>query len=331
VPATIQRALDSLRAHLEDGADDLAQVPVDDTRWTSFQRKVFASARAVGVGRTVSYQGLARALGVPGASRAVGQAMATNPVPLVVPCHRVLGARKALHGFSAHGGADAKARLLGREARFVARRQGLATGYDPAEAVAWLRESDPPLARWMDRVGPFTLAVDPKVTVYASLLRAVVYQQLTGRAAATILGRVKDLYGGALPAPEVLAQEDPGRLRSAGLSEAKAAALRDLGARVRDGAIPTTQALDDLEDDEVVARLTVVRGVGRWTVEMYLLFGLGRPDVLPVKDLGVRKGFGRAFLRGRMPTEEELVARAARWRPYRSVASWYLWRFNDLG
>ncbi|MBI5518014.1 MAG: methylated-DNA--[protein]-cysteine S-methyltransferase [Deltaproteobacteria bacterium] len=329
-PEPIRRALESLRAHLADGGDDLSGVPVDDSRWTPFQRRVFSRARSVGAGSTVSYQGLAEGVGAPGASRAVGQAMATNPLPLVVPCHRVLGARRALHGFSAHGGADAKARLLGREARFLAARQGLSTGYDPAEALGWLREADPSLARWMDRVGPLKLTVDRTVTPYESLLRAVVYQQLTGKAAATILGRVKDLFGGGTPAPGALASEDPKRLRAAGLSQAKTAALQDLGRRAHEGSLPDAEHLAHLEDDEVVERLTAVRGVGRWTVEMYLLFGLGRPDVLPVKDYGVKKGFGRAFLRGRLPTDEELVARASRWRPYRSVASWYLWRINDV-
>ncbi|HEU4407971.1 MAG TPA: hypothetical protein VFS43_22105 [Polyangiaceae bacterium] len=159
----------------------------------------------------------------------------------------------------------------------------------------------------------------------------MVFQQLTGKAAATILGRVRALYPGkAFPSPADLLATDEAALRGAGLSGAKAAALRDLAQKSIEGVVPPARALAALSDDDVVARLTAVRGVGRWTVEMLLIFRLGRPDVWPVDDYGVRKGFALTYGWAALPSPRELAPWGEKLRPYRSAASWYLWRAVDL-
>jgi DNA-3-methyladenine glycosylase II len=180
-------------------------------------------------------------------------------------------------------------------------------------------------------VGEFTMR--PRVThsLFVTLLRSIVYQQLSGKAAATILGRVIRLSAPRrFPTPRDLLELPPERLRQAGLSTAKTAAVRDLAARTLDGTVPSLASIRRLEDEEIIERLTLVRGIGRWTVEMLLIFRLGRPDVLPVGDLGVRKGFGRVFRKGKLPEPSVVLRRGERWRPYRSVATWYLYRALEL-
>jgi DNA-3-methyladenine glycosylase II len=199
------------------------------------------------------------------------------------------------------------------------------------------------MARLIERVGPFAIRSEAMHSPFQSLLRAIVYQQLSGKAAATILGRVVALCPRKRPQPQHLLELEDAALRGAGLSRNKLLALRDLAAKTIDGTVPTLAQLRRLDDDEIVTRLTAVRGIGRWTVEMMLMFRLGRADVFPVADLGVRKGFHLTFgaldklSRGRkkddgivLPAPKALLAYGERWRPYRSVASWYLWRAVDL-
>jgi len=171
----------------------------------------------------------------------------------------------------------------------------------------------------------------PTHSLFQVLVRSIVYQQLTGKAAATILGRVVRLFAPKrFPTPLDLLEVPPEQLRAAGLSTAKTAALKDLAARALDGTVPSLARVRRMEDEEIVERLTAVRGIGRWTVEMLLIFKLGRPDVLPLGDLGVRKGFALTFGKRKLPEPAALGRRAERWRPYRSVASWYLWRALEL-
>jgi 3-methyladenine DNA glycosylase/8-oxoguanine DNA glycosylase len=198
-----------------------------------------------------------------------------------------------------------------------------------AEGVEALRRSDPALGRVIDRVGPFRLRRSP-LGPFAFLARAIAHQQLTARAARPILARVHASAGPGSLTPAGVLAAGPERLRAAGLSAAKTASLLDLAARTAAGELPDLPRLHAMADDEIVQRLTVVRGVGRWTVEMLLVFRLGRPDVLPLADYGVRKGFARAFTRGRLPAPADVLRRGERWRPWRSVASWYLWRVLEL-
>ena len=172
----------------------------------------------------------------------------------------------------------------------------------------------------------------PAVSVrpFDALAESVAYQQLSGKAAATIFGRVRALYPKRkwLDPEQLLATPDE-ILRAAGLSRAKTAALKDLAAKTIDGTVPSGRAILRMTDDEIIARLTTVRGIGRWTVEMLLLFDLGRPDVWPVDDYGVRKGFAKTFRRRKLPTPKQLMKFGEKWRPYRSVAAWYFWRALD--
>ncbi|MEA2722881.1 MAG: DNA-3-methyladenine glycosylase [Gemmatimonadales bacterium] len=209
------------------------------------------------------------------------------------------------------------------------RRDGL--GYNPDLACRHLAQVDPALGELIARVGQFTMRPTPSHSLFQALVRSIVYQQLSGRAAATILGRATQLFAPKrFPTPRDLLEIPPDRLRSAGLSTAKTAALRDLAARTLDGTVPPLSRVRRMEDEEIVARLTAVRGIGRWTVEMLLIFKLGRPDVLPLGDLGVRKGFAQTFGRRKLPEPAVMTRRGERWRPYRSVASWYLWRALEL-
>lgn len=206
---------------------------------------------------------------------------------------------------------------------------------DADQALAHLRAADPKLRRAIDVIGEFTLDRDLRATksVYAALAESIVSQQLSGRAAATIYGRVCALFPGGRggPKPEQILAASDAALRGAGLSGAKTRALRDLAERSLAGEIPTLAAARRLDDEALVERLTAVRGIGRWTVEMFLIFRLGRPDVLPVDDYGVRKGFALAYGLPELPKPRELADHGARWAPWRTVASWYLWRVADRG
>ena len=210
--------------------------------------------------------------------------------------------------------------------------------FNPAEAVAHLRANDPRLGALIDRAGEFRLRLAPSPSPVESLLESILYQQLHGKAAATIHRRVREYFGGD-PAPQLLLDTPDGPLRAAGVSGNKIKALRDLAARTLDGTVPTHAAIRKMPDAEIVERLTAVRGIGTWTVEMLLIFRLGRPDVLPVTDYGVRKGYALTFMRvpktrpleaADLPVPEVLLRRGKKWAPYRSVASWYLWRACDL-
>ena len=206
-----------------------------------------------------------------------------------------------------------------------------ALSLDSARAIEHLRRVDPKLAAFIDRVGPYRLDLKNTHNSFMALAEAIVYQQLTGKAAATIFGRFRALYPRRrFPKPEdVLATPDE-LLRQAGLSRAKALALKDLAEKVRSGAVPSVAALRRMSDDEIVERLTAVRGIGRWTAEMLLIFRLGRPDVLPIGDYGIRKGFALVLRKRVLPSPSALAMHGERWRPYRTVASWYLWRALEL-
>lgn len=199
------------------------------------------------------------------------------------------------------------------------------------EAVAHLKSVDQTLAELIRRAGPCTLRPKRRRSPFEALVQSVVYQQLNGRAAATILGRVKALYPRRrFPRPEDLLATPEAQLRAAGLSRAKTASVRDIAAKTLAGLVPTSRAIEHLTNEEIVERLTELRGVGRWTAEMILIFTLGRPDVLPATDYGVRRGFSIAYGRAELPSPRELLHYGEPWRPYRTTAAWYLWRACEL-
>ena len=203
-------------------------------------------------------------------------------------------------------------------------------GFDLDLAAAHLAKRDRKLGRWIERIGPLPQAGwrKPFDTVDV-LARAILYQQLSGKAAATIVGRVEDACGSRKLTCAALDSIDDARLRACGVSGNKALALRDLAARAQRGEVPAQRELSLLHHDEIIERLTAVRGIGRWTVEMLLMFRLGRPDILPVDDLGVRKGAQVLDKLEEMPKPKELAARGERWGPYRTLAGLYLWRIAD--
>lgn len=384
-PPHVVDAIEKLVRHLEGQGGDLSSIKLDFEALPPFHCKVYKAARKIPHGSVVSYGELARMAGSPAAARAVGQAMARNPFPLIVPCHRVMGSDGAAVGFSAFGGCDLKHKLLDMESVCV--RSAAARDADPQEvhaaprarrragtnsvaieppkkkpvmeavpsaqiqsaaiqklpakrkqryrfnankAVEHICSSDKRMARLIKRVGDFRLELDEITTPFEALAEAIVYQQLTGKAAATIFSRVRALFGGELPIAQIIRTPDD-VLRSAGLSRAKVLAFKDLAQKADEGLVPSLEDLESMTDEEIIERLTAIRGVGRWTVEMLLIFRLGRPDVLPVHDYGVRKGFALTFNGGdELPTPKELAAHGECWSPYRSVASWYLWRALEL-
>jgi DNA-3-methyladenine glycosylase II len=197
--------------------------------------------------------------------------------------------------------------------------------------LAHLSRKDPVLAGLIRAVGPSRPPPPEEGHPFQVLAQAIAHQQLNGTAANTILKRLIDGCGrGAFPTPQMLIAAPEETLRAAGFSFAKVAALKDLAAKTLESVVPDGAALAQLSDDEIVARLTQVRGIGRWTVEMLLIFQLGRPDVLPVDDFGVRAGFRAAYGLRRMPRPKALAAFGERWKPYRTTAAWYLWRALEL-
>src|SRR5208283_2677470 len=193
-----------------------------------------------------------------------------------------------------------------------------------------LSTNDPVMRRLIRDFGPCGLLPETRRSPFQSLVQAVAHQQLHGTAAAAILSRFKKLFPGRrFPRPENLASVSDVDLRGAGFSRAKILALRDIAAKTLSGVVPTSRRIAKLSDDEIIERLTEVRGVGRWTVEMLLIFQLGRPDVLPAADFGVRNGFRRAYKKRDLPAVKELLAFGERWRPHRTTAAWYLWRVAD--
>lgn len=230
--------------------------------------------------------------------------------------------------------------------------------YDSALAIQELTAADAKLGRLIERAGPFTMRLSSTQSPFEALVESIVYQQLHGKAAATIHRRLLESFGptapatlgaplvtalpsrvGLHPTPQQILDCPNEQLRAAGLSANKSLALRDLAAKTIDGTVPTLARIRRMSDEAIVEHLTQVRGIGRWTVEMLLIFRLGRPDVLPVTDYGVRKGFALTFGKLKpadkvtpmdLPSPAEMEKRAKKWQPWRSVASWYLWRACDL-
>ena len=214
---------------------------------------------------------------------------------------------------------------------------------DHTAAIEHLSRVDRKLAKIMAKAGPCYLQPETTQSLFESLMEAIIYQQLNGKVAATITARVKALFPentqriktrhgaqAGFPSPEQVLAATPELLRSAGLSQNKMLAIRDLAAKALDGTVPTVREARTMSDDALVEHLTSVRGIGRWTVEMLLLFRLGRPDVLAVDDYGVRKGFAKMHRMQELPKPKELLAHGEKWRPHRSVACWYLWRAAEM-
>ena len=198
------------------------------------------------------------------------------------------------------------------------------------DAHQHIAATDPRIAALIARSPRYNIKPAPLIRPFDALAESIAYQQLSGKAAATIFGRVRALYPRRkyLDPKKILATPDES-FRAAGLSRSKIAAVKDLAAKTIDGTVPSARAIARMSDEEIILRLTEVRGIGRWTVEMLLLFDLGRPDVWPVDDYGVRKGFAKTFGKRKLPTPKQLMKLGDKWRPYRSIAAWYFWRALD--
>ena len=208
----------------------------------------------------------------------------------------------------------------------------MARTHYPVDTELVMRElckADRHLAKIIRRVGIFPTKRQKPQHPFESLLRAIVYQQLAGKAAATIFGRVSALGANGFPTPEEIVLMDETKLRGAGLSRQKIAAAKDLAAKIIDGTVPPLAKLRRMTEVEIHERLVKVRGIGEWSVQMFLMFRLGRPDVLPINDLGIRKGFQIVYGHRKVPKPQFILKHGERWRPYRSIASWYLWRAAD--
>ena len=202
--------------------------------------------------------------------------------------------------------------------------------YDPGEAVQHLSDVDPVMGALIHRAGSYDIEIRGMHDPFQTLMRSITYQQLSGKAAGTIYGRVVDLFEGeGPPTPAEVLKMDYDRLRGAGLSNAKTLAIQDLASKTLDGTVPSLEDMVGMDDDAIVDRLVAVRGIGTWTVQMLLIFRLGRADVFPIHDLGVRKGYTKIHGLDELIAPKELEKAGEIWRPYRSVASWYLWRAVD--
>jgi 3-methyladenine DNA glycosylase/8-oxoguanine DNA glycosylase len=207
----------------------------------------------------------------------------------------------------------------------------LALPFDHVEAHAHLSRIDKRLARLIERVGNFHFKLDECDSVYESLLEAITHQSIAGKAAQVIFARIVALgTNGRCPTPQELLRVPKQKLRKVGLSNAKVVAVGDLAQKTIEGVVPTLEEAEKMSDQELVDRLISVRGIGAWTVEMFLIFRLGRPDVLPIHDYGVQKGFAITYRKKAIPKPRELAEFGERWRPYRTVASWYMWRAVQL-
>ncbi|MCK4413152.1 MAG: methylated-DNA--[protein]-cysteine S-methyltransferase [Candidatus Eisenbacteria sp.] len=329
LPTVARSWVRRIQRHLAGKPDPLRDIPLDLEGISTFTRRVYLALRQVPPGQVVTYARLARRAGSPGGARAVGRAMATNPLPLLVPCHRVLAATGKLGGFTAPGGIALKERILFAE--------GLILDSRYAEGIAALRRADPRLRRIINAVGPYRAIPregrrgrEP-VASYEILLESIIHQQLSLKAAATIAARVRRLTPGpGFPSPRQVLRMKVSRLRAAGLSAQKVSYVKDLAARVETGNLSLGR-LRHMGDEDIVRSLCEVHGLGRWSAEMFLIFHLDRLDVLPVGDLGFRKGVQKAYRLTEPPQADQISRLAERWRPYRSMATWYFWQSLRAG
>ncbi|MBF0408682.1 MAG: methylated-DNA--[protein]-cysteine S-methyltransferase [Candidatus Riflebacteria bacterium] len=333
IPQKIKKVICRITAHLAGKLDDLADIELELNGLPEFRKTLYENLRKVPPGKVITYKELAATCGKIGAARATGTALGLNPVPIIIPCHRVLAAGNKLGGFSAYGGTRTKALLLSIEGALPTTCS--TEIIDEIQAgIEYLSSKDKTFANIIRCFGPFKLKIDKQQTIFDSLFESIVYQQLTAKAASTISGRVRkalDSDSGSLLSPEKVLEASEESLRACGLSRAKTAALKDLSDKMISGKIPSFEEMNKMSDDEIINVLVQIRGIGRWTAEMLLIFRMGRLDVWPVDDLGIRKGLMILFKLLKLPTPREAQELGKRWKPYRTIPAWYLWRISERG
>lgn len=323
-PAGIARLIDRLQAHLSGTPDRLTRgVPLDLKMTRPFARAAYEQLRRIPPGQTISYGDLAERSGSPAAARAIGRAMANNPIPLLIPCHRVVLANGDLGCFSAPDGARLKLRLLtleGADLTSIARA-----------GVRQLQRDDYRLAQLIAEVGPYRLPERQRTDHFTALAEAIVHQQLSMRAAATIFQRLMAAAAsGTALDPHAVLHLTQSQLQTVGLSRQKSRYLQHLAHHVASGRLPLDK-VHRMDDESLIDALTIVPGIGRWTAEMFLMFRLGRLNVLPVDDLGFRRGVRRVYGAAAVESARALRQLGEQWQPFRSIATWYLWRAQDVG
>jgi DNA-3-methyladenine glycosylase II len=333
-PEWVLKLARQLTAHMAGEPQDFRAVPIDYGGTGDFARKVYQELRRVPAGTTVTYSQLAERTGRPRAARAVARAMATNRVPMVVPCHRVLRRGGGLGGFSGADGVKSKAQILWAEGTRVTIPATARLGGSIFEPYMWEIAMDHLSAR--DRrfdslaaaaVGERLSSVFPDNPV-GFLVKSVCYQQLAGAAARTIFDRVEAVVGDGITATGILSA-GADNLRGAGLSASKTATIIGLAEAVEQGTlVPGDLAASTRE--QLIGRLTAYRGIGPWTAEMFAIFHLGMPDIFSPSDLGIRKALARHRSASSLPSVEEAKLIGSRWRPFRTVATWHLWRSLDV-
>lgn len=325
-PPWLRAAQRLIQQHLRGTPQDFSGVSVDCRHATPFMQTVYAHARRIPAGQVTTYTGLADAIGRPNASRAVGTALGKNPIPLIIPCHRIVAAHHKPGGFTSPGGLNTKRRLLAVEGVALERPQTVtSTAHWQRGTTALL--NDPLFAALHQRVGTLPRPQYSAAEPLSAFVDAIVSQQLSTRAAHSILQRVRACIHqrGQPSARQILATPDA-TLRQAGLSGMKVEYLKDLAKHTLEGSLPSHAEALMLPDETLIHRFTAVKGVGRWTVEMYLIFGLGRSDIFPADDYGIRKAIMQLFGLSQLPAAKTALAYGERWAPYRTVATHYLWR-----
>ncbi len=322
-PIYVKKTIDRIQNHLDGEADALTDVPLDLSQVTPFRSVVYAQARRIRPGELLTYAQLAARCDCKNGARAIGQAMAQNPLPLLIPCHRVVGTGGNLCGFSSHGALSTKLRLLSIE--------GADLAFLAKAGVGHLRKKDPSLKAIIRRVGPYLLAAEQRTDPVTALAESIVHQQVSMQAGSTIFGRLKDKAGdGQRLNVDRLGRMTVESLRAIGISRQKAGYLLDLAKKTQSGSL-TLSRLERMDDEVIIDKLVQIRGIGRWSAEIFLMFRLGRLDVLPVDDLGLRKAIQATYHLDSLPHASITRVLAEPWKPYRSIATWYLWRSLEAG
>jgi O-6-methylguanine DNA methyltransferase len=329
-PRWVREVIRKVKSHMKGQAQDFSDAPLHFSGISAFMHSVYQTAQEIPPGTVVTYGELAERAGTPGAARAVGSALGKNPIPLIVPCHRVIASSGKLGGFSAPGGLATKVRLLECEGVYLSKPRVVATPAQWRRAVSTLVQQDSVLARLVQGTPPLQFQPMRDKEPLASLIAAIVSQQLSNQVAATILRRVNVLITqDGLPSAQSLLGTADADLRKAGLSLMKVTSLKDLAKKYLEGKLPPPAKLTRMSDEQIIKELTQIKGVGRWTAEMFLIFNLGRADVFPTLDFGVRKAISLLYGLPGVPEPNAIEPYGDLWKPYRSVASLYLWHSLD--
>ena len=335
-PDKIKHAIEQIKKYFAGKSFDFCKISLDLTSCNNFAIKLYKVLQKTEPGDTVSYKSLALAIDKPGASRAVGRAIGANPIPLIIPCHRVINSDGKVGGFSSNQGVTQKAEMLEHEGIRLNSKKDLILPPETLNAdnikigIDLICKCDSKLNEYVKKLPVFELNLDAISSPFQSLLEAIVYQQLTGKAAKTIYTRLLELFcsnGKVSPLDIIRAPEN--ELREAGLSQNKILAAKDLADKTLEGIVPNLEQLKKMSDFDIISTLTKIRGIGRWTVEMLLIFKLGRTDVLAIDDYGLRKGYAILRNKENLPSPVELKKEGLAFRPWRTILSWYLWRIAE--